>query len=147
MGNFFNFLQPIHSLWWAIFGVSLNWLLHGIYAGVQGIPVLAAIGAYGVAIIVITLIIRALLAPLLQFQLMTSRKAMVEQRKLAPQVAELRKKFKKDPQRLNAETMKLYQEHGINPLGQFVGCLPRLLQMPVLIALYYVFTNFAKTSH
>jgi len=72
---------------------------------------------------------------------------MVEQRKLAPQVGELRKKYKKDPQRLNAETMKLYQEHGINPLGQFIGCLPMVVQMPVLIALYYVFTNFAHTSH
>ena len=147
MGNFFNFLQPIHSLWWAIFGVSLDWLLHTIYAYVAAIPVFATIGAYGVAIVAITLIIRALLAPLLQFQLMTSRRAMVEQRKPAPQVAELRKKFKKDPQRLNAETMKLYQEHGINPLGQFVGCLPMLLQMPVLIALYYVFTNFSHNSH
>jgi len=43
--------------------------------------------------------------------------------------------------------MKLYQEHGINPLGQFIGCLPMVVQMPVLIALYYVFTNFAHTSH
>jgi len=147
MGHFFDFLQPIHSLWWTIFGLSLNWLLHAIYSSVQGIPIFATIGAYGVAIIVITLIIRALLAPLLQFQLVTSRRAMVEQRKLAPQVGELRKKYKKDPQRLNAETMKLYQEHGINPLGQFVGCLPMVVQMPVLIALYYVFTNFAHTSH
>jgi YidC/Oxa1 family membrane protein insertase len=72
---------------------------------------------------------------------------MVEQRKLSPQVAELRKKYKKDPQRLNTETMKLYQEHGINPLGQFVGCLPMVVQMPVLIALYYVFTNFSKHAH
>jgi len=147
MGQFFNFLLPIHSLWWAIFGVSLDWLLRAIYTQVQAIPVFATIGAYGVAIIAITLIIRALLAPLLQFQLMTSRRAMVEQRKLAPQVAELRKKYKKDPQRLNAETMKLYQEHGINPLGQFVGCLPMVVQMPVLIALYYVFTNFSHQSH
>lgn len=147
MGHFFDFLQPIHSLWWAIFGLSLDWLLHTVYSAVQAVPILASIGAYGVAVIVITLIIRALLAPLLQFQLITSRKAMVEQRKLAPQVAELRKKYKKDPQRLNTETMKLYQEHGINPLGQFVGCLPMVLQMPVLIALYYVFTNFARTSH
>jgi len=147
MGQILQPLAPIHDLWWAIFGVSLTWLLHTIYGAIQSVPVLATIGAYGVAIIVITLIIRALLAPLLQFQLVTSRKAMVEQRKLGPQVAELRKKFKKDPQRLNTETMKLYQEHGINPLGQFVGCLPMVLQMPVLIALYYVFTGFAKTSH
>jgi YidC/Oxa1 family membrane protein insertase len=147
MSQFFSFLEPIHSLWWAIFGRSLQWLLYSIYGAVQGVPFLATIGAYGVAVIVITLIIRALLAPLLQFQLVTSRRAMVEQRKLGPQVAELRKKYKKDPQRLNTETMKLYQEHGINPLGQFVGCLPMVLQMPVLIALYYVFTAFAKTSH
>ena len=147
MAQFFQFLSPIHTLWWAIFGVSLNWLLHTIYAQLAAVPIIATIGAYGVAVIVITLIIRALLAPLLQFQLVTSRKAMTEQRKLAPQVAELRKKYKKDPQRLQSETMKLYQEHGINPLGQFAGCLPMVLQMPVLIALYYVFTGYAKTSH
>lgn len=143
----FSVFQPIHSLWWAIFGESLTWLLNFVYGHLSAVPVVATIGAYGVAIIVITLIIRALLAPLLQFQLRTSRRAMVEQRKLAPQVAELRKKFKKDPQKLNAETMKLYQEHGINPLGQFVGCLPAVLQMPVLIALYYVFTGFSKSQH
>jgi YidC/Oxa1 family membrane protein insertase len=146
-GNPLDIFKPIHALWWAIFGESLSWLLNFIYIHMTDVPVVAWIGAYGVAIVVITLIIRALLAPLLQFQLMTSRKAMVEQRKLSPQVAELRKKFKKDPQRLNTETMKLYQEHGINPLGQFVGCLPMLVQMPVLIALYYVFTGFSRSAH
>src|SRR5262249_10510257 len=146
-GNPFDIFKPIHSLWWAVFGESLTWLLNFIYAHVSTLSFVAWIGAYGVAIIVATLIIRALLAPLLQFQLVTSRRAMVEQRKLAPQVAELRKKYKKDAQRLNTETMKLYQEHGINPLGQFVGCLPMVVQMPVLIALYYVFTNFSKGAH
>jgi len=145
--QFFNVFKPIHDIWWAIFGQSLTWLLNFVYVHVSAVPIVATIGAYGVAIIVITLMIRALLAPLLQFQLITSRRSMVEQRKLAPQVAELRKKHKKDPQRLNTETMKLYQEHGINPLGQFVGCLPMVLQMPVLIALYYVFTGFSKSAH
>jgi YidC/Oxa1 family membrane protein insertase len=143
----FDILKPIKSLWEAIFLDSLTWLLNFIYVHIQGVPLIAWIGTYGVAIIVITLIIRAVLAPLLQFQLVTSRRAMVEQRKLAPQVAEIRKKFKKDAQRINTETMKLYQEHGINPLNQFVGCLPMVLQMPVLIALYYVFTNFSHSSH
>jgi YidC/Oxa1 family membrane protein insertase len=146
-GSPFDIFLPIHNLWQGIFVNSLAWLLAYIYVQLQAVPVIAWIGAYGVAIIVITLIIRALLAPLLQFQLVTSRRAMVEQRKLAPQVAELRKKFKKDPQRLNTETMKLYQEHGINPLGQFVGCLPMVVQMPVLIALYYVFTTFSHNAH
>ncbi len=102
-------------------------------------PVVDAIGAYGIAIIVVTIIIRLLLAPLQQFQLVNQRKTMAEQRKLAPQVAELRKKYKKDPQKLNAEMMKLYQEHGVNPLGGLIGCLPLVVQLPVLYALYYVF--------
>jgi YidC/Oxa1 family membrane protein insertase len=72
---------------------------------------------------------------------------MVEQRKLAPEVAELRKKYKKDPQRLNQEMMKLYQEHGVNPLGGLVGCLPLIVQIPILTALYYVFQGFAHNAH
>jgi YidC/Oxa1 family membrane protein insertase len=113
----------------------------------QGVPIIEAIGAYGVAIIVLTICIRLILAPLQQFQLVTQRRTMVEQRKLAPQVAELRKKYKKDPTKLNAETMKLYQEHGVNPLGGLVGCLPLIVQLPILTALYYVFQNFAKAGH
>ena len=112
----------------------------------QGVPVITTIGAYGVAIIVLTIMVRLLLAPLQQFQLVTQRKSMAEQRKLAPQVAELRKKFKKDPQKLNSEMMKLYQEHGVNPLGGFVGCLPLIVQIPVLTALYWVFTGFARSN-
>ena len=117
----------------------LAWLLNYIYVHLQGVPVVETIGAYGVAIIVVTIIIRLLLAPLQQFQLINQRKTMAEQRKLAPQVAELRKKYKKEPQKLNAEMMKLYQEHGVNPLGGLVGCLPLIVQLPVLTALYYVF--------
>jgi YidC/Oxa1 family membrane protein insertase len=110
------------------------------------VPVIHAIGAYGVAIIILTILIRLALAPLQQFQLVTQRKTMVEQRKLAPQVADLRKKYKKDPQKLNTEMMALYREHGVNPLGGMVGCLPLIVQIPILTALYYVFTGFTKTS-
>jgi YidC/Oxa1 family membrane protein insertase len=145
MGGLLNFLAPIHDVWWAIFGVTLNSALGFIYGHVAGIGVFSVIGAYGVAIIVLTILIRLLLAPLQQFQLVTQRKTMVEQRKLAPQVADLRKKFKKEPQKLNAEMMKLYQEHGVNPLGGMIGCLPLIVQLPILTALYYVFTGFART--
>jgi YidC/Oxa1 family membrane protein insertase len=109
--------------------------------------VIGSIGAYGVAIIILTILIRLALAPLQQFQLVTQRRTMVEQRKLAPQVGELRKKYKKEPQKLNAEMMKLYQEHGVNPLGGFIGCLPLIVQIPILTALYYVFQGFAHTEH
>jgi len=122
------------------------WLLETIYGSLQGVPVAEAIGAYGVAIIVVTIIIRLLLAPLQQFQLITQRRTMTEQRKLAPEVAELRKKYKKDPQKMNAEMMKLYQEHGVNPLGGLVGCLPLIIQIPVLTALYYVFRGAHVTA-
>jgi len=126
--------------------VPIQAALSFIYVHLATVPFLVWIGAYGVAIIVLTIIIRVLLSPLQQFQLVTQRKTMVEQRKLAPQVAELRKKYRKDAQKLNAETMKLYQEHGVNPLGGLVGCLPLIVQLPILTALYYVFTGFARNN-
>jgi YidC/Oxa1 family membrane protein insertase len=118
-----------------------------LYVHMQTVPVIATVGAYGVAIVILTIIIRLALAPLQQFQLVTQRRTMVEQRKLAPQVAEIRKKYKNDREKVNTETMKLYQEHGVNPLGGLVGCLPLLVQSPILIALYYVFRNFASSQH
>jgi YidC/Oxa1 family membrane protein insertase len=121
--------------------------LNFLYVHLQGVPIIDSIGAYGVAIIVLTITIRLILSPLQQFQLVTQRRTMVEQRKLGPQVAELRKKYKKDQTKLNAETMKLYQEHGVNPLGGLVGCLPLIVQLPILTALYYVFQGFAKAGH
>ena len=130
-------------MWAAIFVVNLGWVLNYIYVHFQAVPTLATIGAYGLAIIALTIGIRLILAPLQQFQLVTQRKSMLEQRKLAPQVSELRKKFKKDAQRLNAEMQKLYAEHGINPFAGLVGCLPLIVQLPILTALYYVFTGFA----
>ena len=131
--------------WELVIKNPLTALLLFLYSHLGAVPAIATIGAYGVAIIVLTILVRLLLAPLQQFQLVTQRKSMMEQRKLAPQVAELRKKYKKEPQRLNQEMMKLYQEHGVNPLGGFVGCLPIIVQLPVLTALYWVFTGFARS--
>ncbi len=134
-------------MWWAWVEQPLATFLMFLYVHVHTVPVIAAIGAYGVAIVILTIIIRLALAPLQQFQLVTQRKTMVEQRKLGPQVAELRKKYKKDREKLNTETMKLYKEHGVNPLGGLVGCLPLIVQMPILTALYYVFREFALSQH
>ncbi|HXJ49359.1 MAG TPA: hypothetical protein VNF91_09350, partial [Candidatus Acidoferrum sp.] len=63
----------------------LEGFLNFLYVHLQGVPIIESIGAYGVAIIVLTIVIRLILAPLQQFQLVTQRKTMVEQRKLAPQ--------------------------------------------------------------
>src|SRR6266571_371006 len=146
MSSFFNIFLPIVHLWEFLIKNPLSWLLDNIYIHLQGVPVVETIGAYGIAIIVVTIMIRLLLAPLQQFQLVNQRRTMAEQRKLAPEVAELRKKFKKDPQKLNAEMMKLYQEHGVNPLGGLYGCLPLVVQLPVLTALYYVFRGAHVSS-
>src|SRR5713226_5679104 len=140
-------LRPIYNLWNAVVFENLFAFLNFLFVHLQAVPVINTIGAYGVAVIILTILIRLLLAPLQQFQLVTQRRTMTEQRKLAPQVAELRKKYKKEPQRVNAEMMKLYQEHGVNPLGQLVGCLPLIVQLPILTALYYVFTRFGTIHH
>jgi len=87
---------------------------------------------YGVVIIIFSFLIKLVLNPLTK----RSMRSMKEMQLLQPKIVELRAKFEKDPQRLNQETMKLYKEHGVNPLG---GCLPVVLQMPLLFALFVVF--------
>jgi YidC/Oxa1 family membrane protein insertase len=147
VGNLFDVFKPVVALWEVAVKQPLDWLLGFIYSHLQGLPIIETIGSYGVSIIVLTLIIRLLLAPLQQFQLVTSRRSMVEQRKLAPQIAEIRKKYKNDREKVNTETMKLYQEHGVNPLSGMIGCLPLIVQIPILTALYYVLTGFTRTHH
>ena len=85
---------------------------------------------YGVAIILITLMVRVVTAPLTAKQ-MRSMKKMGE---LQPKIKELQEKYKDDRQRQSQEMMSLYKQTGVNPLG---GCLPMLLQFPVFIGLYY----------
>jgi YidC/Oxa1 family membrane protein insertase len=84
---------------------------------------------FGLAIIIVTVAIRLALYPLYVTQI-RSQRAMQE---VAPAMAELKKKYGKDRQRFSQEQMKLYSERGVNPAA---GCLPLLLQMPLLIALY-----------
>ena len=131
-------------MWWTVFGANLSWGLSSIYHFLAAYPALATIGAYGLAIMVLTVIVRLILAPLFHLQLRLSRRGMEQQKKIAPQLAELRKKYKNDPQKQQQEMMALYREHGINPLGSLSGCLPALLQFPILTALYYVFYGNAR---
>lgn len=135
---------PIHTVWWAVFGQTLSWGLSSIYETLAANPVLATIGAYGLAIIILTILVRLVLAPLFQLQIMLGKRSMEQQRRLAPHMAELRRKHKNDPQKQQQAMMALYKEHGVNPLGGLSGCLPALLQFPILTALYYVFFGNAK---
>jgi YidC/Oxa1 family membrane protein insertase len=89
---------------------------------------------FGLAIIIVTVVIRLLVYPLYVTQI-RSQRAMQD---LAPAMNELKKKFGKDRQRFAEEQMKLYKEYGVNPAA---GCLPLLLQMPLLFALYSALTQ------
>ena len=86
---------------------------------------------WGVCIILVSLLIYGATYPLTLKSMMSMRKMQEVQ----PKMAELREKYKKDPQKLNTEVVQLYRIHNINPLG---GCLPMLLQTPVFISLYQV---------
>lgn len=90
------------------------------------------LGDWGLAILVLTIIIRLILLPLTLKQ----QKSMVEMQHVQPLLQEMQAKYADDPQRLNEEMMKFYSEHKFNPLS---GCLPLLLQMPVFFALFSVF--------
>ena len=87
--------------------------------------------SYGLAIIFFTIVIRIVLLPLSIKQ----QKSMVMQQKVQPLTAELQKKYKNDKEKLNQEMMKLYKEHKFNPAG---GCLPLIVQMPIIFGLYRV---------
>lgn len=89
----------------------------------------ALFNEYGLAILVITIIVRLIILPLTLKQYKSSKQMQAIQ----PQLKELREKYSTDPQKQQEETMKLFQKHGVNPLS---GCFPLLVQMPVLIALY-----------
>ncbi len=89
---------------------------------------------YGVAIIVLTVIIKVVLAPLTH----SSMKSMKKMQAVQPQLTALREKYKNDPKKAQAEQMKIFKENGINPLG---GCLPMLLQLPIFIAFYSTLQN------
>src|ERR1700692_722705 len=94
-------------------------------------------GSWGLAIIGLTVVIRAALVPLTFRQL----KAMQEMQRLAPQNSALKERYKNDKQRQQQEIMKFYQENKINPLA---SCLPLLLQLPVFISLFYMLRSDLK---
>lgn len=113
------------------------WLIRPISEYVI-IPVFKAlryfIPNYGVVLIVFSLLIKIVLYPLTK----TSMRSMQKMQALQPMMEEIRQKYKDDPQKMNQQVMRLYKEYGVNPAG---GCLPMLLQLPILYALWAVFSS------
>ena len=92
------------------------------------------VGNFGVSIIIVTILIKIALLPLTLKQ----DKSMKEMKKLQPELKKIKKDYAHDKQMLNIKTMELYREHKVNPAG---GCLPLLIQFPILIALFGVLRN------
>ena len=91
---------------------------------------------YGVAIIIVTILMRIIVFPLTLKQ----EKSMKKMRDLQPELDKIKEKYKDSPQEYQQKTAELYRENGVNPLG---GCLPLLIQMPIFVALYWAFSGNA----
>ena len=122
-GFFGGLFEPIENLMAFILGV--------LYRLTENF----GFGSYGLAIILLTVLIKIILYPLTVKQL-NSMKAM---QKIQPELKKLQEKYKDKPQMLQQKMMEIYQKEGVNPLA---GCLPLLIQMPILMAMYYALYNF-----
>lgn len=111
----------------SILGSANRWVIRPLFNFL-----LSLIGVKGIAILALTLLVKLLLYPL-SYKMLHSQAKMTA---LKPQLTSLREKFKDDQTQIQMESMKLYREFGVNPLG---GCMPILLQMPVWLALYRFF--------
>lgn len=101
---------------------ALGWILTLLYSIVSN---------YGLAIILFTILIKLILFPIDIKQ----KRSMAKTQKIQPLLNEVQKKYANDKEKLNQETMKLYQKYGISPMS---GCLPMLIQLPIIFALFYV---------
>ena len=121
-------LEKTMNLGWAIFrpfGQLVTWSLTKMYAIIPN---------YGVVVILFAFLIKILLNPLTKKQF-SSQKSM---QALQPQIQRLKEKYKNDSQKLSRAQMELFKEKGVNPMG---GCLPLLLQMPILISFFTIFRS------
>lgn len=122
-----NSLQDIIPFGASIFGAINRWVIHPI------LDILSSfIGGKGIVILMLTLLVKLLVFPL-TYRMVLSQSKMAA---LKPRLDELKKKFGDDQQAMSMETMKLYSEFKVNPLG---GCLPIFLQMPIWFSLYRFF--------
>jgi YidC/Oxa1 family membrane protein insertase len=117
-------LNPIVN----VITLIINWMYH--------LTETINIGNYGLAIILFTIVLKIVLYPLTLKQM----KSMYMMQKLAPEVKEIQAKYKaKDPQKMQQKMMELYKEHKVNPMA---GCLPLLIQMPILFSLFTALRDF-----
>jgi YidC/Oxa1 family membrane protein insertase len=124
-----NPLNPIYE--------AVAWVLKGIYGILSPIFGDTSGWTWALSIVILVVLMRLIMVPLFIKQMHTTRAMSA----LAPQMQALRKKYKNDKQTLQQETMKLYQQAGVNPL---MGCLPVVLQLPMFFALFSVLRAIAE---
>jgi YidC/Oxa1 family membrane protein insertase len=124
---FGNDVQDIVPFGWSIFGTINRWVIRPLFGFLSNI-----FGSKGLVILVLTLLVKLALYPL-TYRMLYSQSKMSA---LKPEMEKVRAKHKEDQQQAQVETMKLYREFGVNPLG---SCLPLVLQMPIWFALYRFF--------
>jgi YidC/Oxa1 family membrane protein insertase len=117
--------------WFGVLAKPMLWLLNFIHQ---------FSGNYGVAIILLTVLIKLVFWPVTQ----KGMKSMKNMQKLQPKIAKLRERFKDDPAKMNQEMMTLYKTYKVNPVG---GCLPMLIQIPFFFALYRVLMAAIELRH
>lgn len=122
-------IDPNGGIWDRYFVYPLSWTLDTVAGWMAG--------SYGLSILVVTLFIRLLILPLMYKQMKSSKQLQAIQ----PELVKLQKKYKNNQEKLQMETMKLFQKHNVNPL---MGCLPILIQMPILIAFYHAIMRNAE---
>jgi YidC/Oxa1 family membrane protein insertase len=122
-------LNPIYE--------AVAWVLKQIYNFLSPIFGTTSGWTWALSIVILVVLMRLIMVPLFVKQMHTTRAMSA----LAPQMQALRKKYKNDKQTLQQETMKLYQQAGVNPL---MGCLPVVLQLPMFFALYSVLKSIAE---
>lgn len=120
-------LEMIVPFGWSIFGTINRWVVRPLFNFLM-----AFVGSQGIAIIILTLLVKFALYPL-TYKMLHSQAKMSA---LKPEIDKMKTKLKDKPQEQQVEMMKLYREFGVNPLG---GCMPMVLQMPIWFALYRFF--------
>lgn len=126
-----NFSHAINFGWFDMLAKPTLWLLNFFHKYTHN---------YGIAIILVTVLFKAIFWPITQKGLMS----MKNMQKLQPKMVKLKEKYKDDPQAMNREVMNLYKTYKVNPLG---GCLPMVLQIPVFFALYKVLLQSIELRH
>ncbi len=127
----FDLSKAVNFGWFDVLAKPVLFLLNYFYS---------IIGNYGVAIIIVTCLIKGVFWPITQ----KGMKSMKNMQKLQPKVAKLKEKYKDDPAKMNQEMMAMYKTYKVNPVG---GCLPMVIQVPFFFALYRVLMAAIELRH